>query len=143
MAGEQFSDKDRQFVDDALASTNVPYGEPIIIKKFTGIVDPGDPARGIQPRLGFSKKPATAVVNSVSQQDVLYSGGLYQLGDISVTLTQKLNIIDTTNQIGGQSQGDRIIYEKHEYRIVGKSHTHSTIGKEVLFGYVFRKVGNA
>ena len=143
MTSEQFSEKDRQFIDDALVSANVPYGESIIIKKFTGIADPGDPARGIQPTLGFSRKPAKAVVNSVSQQDILYSGGLYQLGDISVTLKEKLNIIDTTNQIGGQSQGDRIIYEKHEYRIVGKQDTHSLIGKEVLFGYIFRKVGNA
>ena len=143
MGGEQFSDKDRNFVDDALASTNVPYGEPIIIKKFTGIADPGDPARGILPRLGFSRKPVKAVVDSVSQQDVLYSGGLYQLGDISITLKEKLNIMDTTQQIGGQSQGDRIIYEKHEYRIVGKQDTHSVLGKEVLFSYVFRKVGNS
>lgn len=143
MGGEQFSEKDRSFIDDALNSADVPFGESIIIKRSTGVSDPGDPARGILPKQGFSRTPAKAIIVSVTQEDVLYSGGLYQIGDITVTLKQRLNIIDTTQQVGGLSDGDRVIYENHEYRIVGKSHTHSMVGKEVLFGYVFRKIGNA
>ena len=143
MSGEQFDERDNAFIDDALQSANTPYGESILIKRFTGIADPGDPARGIQPRLGFTLTPAKAVVSSVAQQDVLYSGGLYQLGDIKINLKQKLNFVDTINQIGGRSEGDRIEYEGHEYRIVGKSHTHTLVNNERLFGYVFRKIGDA
>jgi len=143
MAGEQFSDKDKALVEDFLKSADTPYGEPIIIKKFVGFASQGDPARGIQPKLQFNQIRTKAIVDTVTQNDVMNSGGLYQIGDIKVTLKEKLNIIDTTNQIGGQSQGDQIIYEGHQYRILGKSHTHALVGKEQLFGYVFRKVGNS
>lgn len=141
--GEQFSDKDLAFIQECVKSTDIPYGNKVIIKRYTGISDPGDPASGVQPRLQFEKILLRAIVQSVSQRDILVSGGLYQLGDISVTLKEKLNYIDTISQTGGASQGDRLIYEEHEYRIVGKIQNLTLINNNRVSTYVFRKIGNA
>ena len=140
---EQFNDKDKAFIDDAMKATDVPYGEKLTIKRFTGVNDPGDPARGIQPVLGFNLICTKGVVNSIQQQDILNSGGIYQLGDLTVELTIQLNHIDTIQQQGSPSQGDRIIYEGHEYRIVGKRDSHQLIGRVRLFSYTFRKIGDS
>lgn len=143
MSGEQFDEKDRAFIKESLDSVNVPYGESVILKKYTGISDPGDPARGIQPKLGFINTQTRAIIDSVSQRDVMYSGGLYQTGDIKVTLKERLNIIDTIDQPGGKSQGDRLIYEGHEYRVIGKFDSHVLIDSNRLFSYAMRKIGDA
>ena len=143
MSGEQFDEKDQAFIREALDSVNVPYGEAIILKKYTGISDPGDPARGIQPKLGFINVQSRGIIDSVSQQDIMHSGGLYQTGDIKVTLKERLNIIDTIDQLGGKSEGDRLIYEGHEYRVVGKFDSHVFIGSARLYSYAMRKIGNA
>ena len=141
--GEQFKDKDRAFIEACLRSTDVPYGELVIIKRFTGFASAGDSARGIQPVPSYTKVTSKAIVDNITPQDILYGGGLYQTGDITISLRENLNYIDTINQSGGQSHGDRIIYEGHEYRIVGKKDTHTLIGREKLVTYVMRKIGNA
>jgi hypothetical protein len=143
MPGEQWDERDNAFIKDSIEGTNIPYQEPVMLKKFIGITDPGDPANGIQAQLGYKLTPLkSAIVNSVTQQDVLYSGGLYQIGDIRISLIEELNYIDTIQQIGGQSVGDRISYRKHDYRIVGKIDHETLIGNDRLHVYVFRKVGN-
>ena len=140
---EQFDDKDKAFIKDALDSVDVPYGERVIIKKYTGISDPGDPARGIQPKLGFTNIPTRAIIDSVTAQDIMHSGGLYQTGDIKVNMKERLNIIDTIAQPGGTSQGDRLIYEGHEYRVVGKFNSQVLIDSTRLYVYTMRKIGNS
>jgi hypothetical protein len=142
MGGEQFDEKDSAFINDAIDSVNVPYGETVILKRYTGVLDPGDPAQGIQATYQYTELPVQAIIQSVSQQDVLYSGGIYQIGDIRVSLAYRLNIIDTISQIGGTSQGDRIIYLGHEYRTVGKIDYETLIGRNKVYSYVFRKIGN-
>lgn len=143
MSCEQWSDKDNAFIKDSMRDTNVPYGETIIVKRFDGFDSPGDPARGIQPVLKFVKVPVKAVITNISQQDIMYSGGLYQTGDIKLDTTEQLNYIDTIQQTGGTSQGDRVVWEGHEYRVVGKFDSHNFIGNIRLYSYVLRKVGNA
>ena len=68
---EQFSDKDRAFIDDAIRATDAPYAENITLKRFTGVSDPGDPARGIQPKLGFSLTCIRGIVNSIKRSVVV------------------------------------------------------------------------
>jgi hypothetical protein len=141
--GEQFSEKDLSFILESVKSTDIPYGDKVIIKRYIGVSDPGDPASGVQPVLSFKKTWVRAIVQTVTQKDVMYSGGLYQLGDIFVTLKEKLNYVDTISQTGGPSQGDRLMYEGHEYRIVGKIQNLTLLDKNRVSMYVFRKIGNA
>ena len=141
--GEQFSEKDLSFITESVKSTDIPYGDKVIIKQYVGISTPGDPASGVQAIFLFKKIQTRAVVQAVTQRDILSSGGLYQLGDISVTLKEKLNYIDTIPQVGGPSQGDRLLYEGHEYRIVGKIQNLTLISTTKVSTYIFRKIGNA
>ena len=141
--GEQFDERDRSFIDDCTRDVNVPYGERVVIKRFMGIGDPGDPAVGIQPVYAYQFLPVKAVIDSISSRDILYSGGIYLVGDIRITLTQKLNFIDTVVQTGGTTQGDRVIYREHEYRIVGRLDPETLIDRDKVFAYILRKVGNA
>ena len=142
MSGEQFDEKDRNFINDAINDVNFPYGEKVVIKRFLGISNPGDPASGIQPVFSFRLISYRAVVDSVPASDVLYSGGIYQIGDLRITLTQKLNFIDTVSQTGGTTVGDRVIYREHEYRIVGRLDPETLIDRDKVFIYVLRKIGN-
>ena len=143
MTGEQWNEKDQAFINDAVHDVNVPYGEKVYLKRYIGIADAGDPIAGIQAKSAYKITPVQAIINTVSAADALYSGGLYLTSDLRVSLTQKLNFIDSTVQIGGQSQGDRIIWHEHEYRIVGRWDCEPLLGDDKAFVYVFRKVGNA
>jgi hypothetical protein len=142
MPGEQWGEQDQSFINDAMRDVNVPYGERVYLKQYTGIAIPGDPLNGIQAVYSYKITPVQAVVDSVSATDVLYSGGIYQIGDLRVTLTQKLNFVDSTIQTGGISQGDRLQYREHDYRIVGRMNPETLILQDKVFVYVFRKVGN-
>ena len=143
MTGEQWSDQDKNFINDAMRDVNVPYGEKVYLKQYIGVANPGDPMNGIEPTYAYKITPVQAIIDSVSATDVLYSGGIYQMGDLRVTLTQKLNYIDSTVQTGGQSQGDKLQYREHDYRIVGRMNPETIIFQDKVFVYVFRKVGNA
>lgn len=143
MTGEQWSDQDKAFIHDAMRDVDVPYGEKVYLKQYTGISDPGDPINGIQAKHSYKITPVQAVVESVSATDVLYSGGIYLMGDLRITLVQKLNFVDSTVQTGGVSQGDRIQYREHDYRIVGRMNPETIIAQDKVFIYVLRKVGNA
>jgi len=140
---EQFDERDQAFINDSIRSTHVPYGENVILLRQTGVLSSGDPAQGIQSQYQYAKLTVKAIISGLSQQDILSSGGIYQVGDIRVSLTQQLNYIDTIQQIGGQSQGDQLVYQGHKYRIVGKVADDVLIGQDKVFQYVFRKVGNA
>lgn len=143
MSDEQWSDQDKSFIDDAMRDVNVPYGERVYLKQYTGISDPGDPMNGIQAKHSYKITPVQAVVDSVSATDVLYSGGIYLMGDLHITLTQKLNFLDSSVQTGGVSQGDRIQYREHDYRIVGRMNPETIIAQDKVYIYVLRKVGNS
>lgn len=139
MAGEQFGEQDRAFINDCVKSTNQPYGEDIVIKRYSGIVDAGDPARGIQPKLGFTRIPVKAIVSNITQRDILYSGGIYQYGDITLNIEAELKFID--NKVN-PDQNDRIEYRGHDYRIVGRIDPETLVNRDKLFVYVLRKIGN-
>jgi hypothetical protein len=143
MTGEQFSEKDQAFVNDCIRDVNVPYGEKVYLKQYTGVADAGDPLNGVQAKYAYKITPVKAVIDSVTASDVLYSGGIYQIGDLRISLTQKLNFVDSAVQTGGTSQGDRIRYREHEYRIVGRLDPETLIARDKAFIYVLRKVGNA
>lgn len=140
--GEQFSEKDRAFIDDATKDVNVPYGERVYIKRYIGVADAGDPAKGIQAQYQYKITPVKAVIEGISPQDVMYSGGIYQIGDIRATLTQKLNFVDAVSQTGGFTEGDKLIYREHEYRVVGRVDPETLIDRDKVYRYVFRKIGN-
>lgn len=141
--GEQFGEQDRAFIDDCTKAVNVPYGEKVYIKRYTGVSNVGDPTQGIQAQAQYQLLPVQGVIAGLSQQDILYSGGIYQTGDISITLTQRLNFVDVVSQQGGQSQGDHIIYREHVYRVVGRMDPETLIARDKVFMYVIRKVGNS
>lgn len=143
MTGEQFSDKDNAFINDCVRDVNVPYGEKVYLKRCTGIASPGDPIGGTQPVYAYSITPVQVIINVVTPSDVSYSGGIFLLGDLRITMTQQLNFEDTAPQVGGTSEGDRIIWKNHEYRIVGRWDCEPLVQQDRLYSYVFRKVGNS
>jgi len=129
-----YSKRDKGIIREYLRDGQVPAGEPIILKIYKGLIE-GDPTRGIAKTLDYSKIKDFAVVTAIEQQDVVYSGGIYQVGDIKVQLTKELRPIDETTQ----SPGDRVVWRGNEYRQVGKISTNYLEGY-VLYDYVFRKV---
>lgn len=143
MTGEQFSDKDNAFINDCVRDVNVPYGEKVYLKQYTGIANPGDPLTGVQATSAYKITPVQVIINTVTPQDVTYSGGIFLLGDLRITMTQQLNFEDSTVQTGGTSEGDRLIWRSHEYRIVGRWDCEPLVQQDRLYTYVFRKVGNA
>gem|GEM_PF-5422708 len=110
-------------------------GEPVILK-LVASSSPGDPAKGEGRTYTFTMKPTRAVIDSVEQNDILYSGGIYQIGDIKVQMKEKLReVVDTVGHIG-----DRIIWQHSEYRVFGKPQPETLNGQTFLWRYTFRKV---
>jgi len=125
---------DKAIIRDLLREGKIPAGEPIVVKIYKGTID-GDPTKGIAKTFDYSIIKDFAVVGAIEQQDIVYSGGIYQLGDVKVQLMRELKPIDDTTQ----SPGDRIVWRGNEYRQVGRISTNYLMGY-VLFDYIFRRV---
>lgn len=104
--------------------------------KLVAASSPGDPAKGEGRTYTFTFKPTRAVIEQVEQQDTMYPGGIYQVGDIQVQMKEKLReVIDTVGNIG-----DRMLWQRSEYRIVGKRWPETLQGEIFLYKYTMRKV---
>lgn len=111
------------------------YGDVVLIKRLDS-TSPGNPAQGISPTYTFITRKSRAVVSSMAQQDILNSGGLYQVGDIQVSLNENLEeVSDQTRGIG-----DRLIWRGNEYRIVGKIRNQNVNDRDAIYQYAMRKV---
>lgn len=111
------------------------YGEVVLIKSITG-GSPGIPAQGISPTFTFTTTRSRAIITTLSQNDIMQSGGIYQLGDISVGLDEELEeVTDKTRGVG-----DRMVWRGNEYRIAGKKKNQAINDRDHIFSYVMRKV---
>jgi len=129
-----FGSQDSGIVKEYLKAGKGVIEEPILLKLYQSTTD-GDPTKGIAKTFVYNQLTSTAVITAIEQKDIVYSGGIYQLGDIKVQLRILLKEIDDKTQ----SPGDRIIWRGHEYRIVGKIETHY-LGNYVLYDYIFRRI---
>ncbi len=110
-------------------------GEAVMLK-LVDSANAGNPARGVGRTYTFKFVPTRAIIEQVDQNDVLNSGGIYQTGDIKIQLNEKLReVIDKVGNIG-----DRVVWQKSEYRVVGKRHPNTLTGDTFLYSYVVRKV---
>jgi hypothetical protein len=125
---------DKAIIRDLLKEGKVPAGEPVVLKIYVNTTA-GDPTKGIAKTFVFNKIKDFAVISAVEQQDVVYSGGIYLLGDVKVQLTRELKPIDDSTK----SPGDRLLWRGNEYRQVGKINADYLEGY-VLYNYVFRRV---
>jgi len=119
----------------ASAEARLTYGEVVLIKRITG-GSPGIPTQGISPTFTFTTSRSRAVITTLSQNDIMQSGGIYQLGDISVGLDEELE--EVTDKTRGP--GDRMVWRGNEYRIAGKKKNQSISDRDHIFSYVMRKV---
>lgn len=111
------------------------YGEVVLIKRISGS-SPGDPIQGVSPTYTFTTTKSRAVITTLGQNDIMRSGGIYQVGDITIDLNEELEeVTDKTRGIG-----DRMIWRDNEYRIVGKKQNRNISDRDHLFTYVMRKV---
>ena len=111
------------------------YGEVVLIKRITGSTA-GSPTQGISPTFSFTTTRSRAAITQLGQNDVMQSGGIYQLGDITTDLNEELEeVTDKTRGIG-----DRMIWRGNEYRIVGKKQNRPISDRDHFFTYVMRKV---
>lgn len=125
----------KALIRNATAEARLQYGDRIILK-FLDTSNPGNPVQGVAPTYTFVKARSRGLIASLSQRDVLNSGGLYQVGDLGVDLDEELTeISDKTRGIG-----DRMIWRNNEYRIVGKKKNLNVVDKDYFFSYVMRKV---
>jgi len=125
----------KAIIRDASDEARLTYGEVVLIKRITGS-SPGNPAQGVSPTFSFTTTKSRAVIITLGQNDIMQSGGIYQLGDISVGLDEELEeITDKTRGVG-----DRMIWRGNEYRIAGKKKNQSIADRDHIFTYVMRKV---
>lgn len=111
------------------------YGDEVLIKRISGSTA-GSPAQGISPTYTFITTKSRVIITTLGQNDIMKSGGIYQLGDITIDLDEELReITDRTGNIG-----DRIIWRGNNYRIVGKKQNQRISDRNHLFTYVMRKV---
>ena len=110
-------------------------GEAVMLKRVSGS-NPGDPTKGIGRAYTFSLIPTRAIIEAVTQTDVMNSGGLYQVGDLKMQLNELLReVIDKVGNIG-----DRVVWRGSEYRIVGKRQPETLAGQTFFYSYAMRKV---
>lgn len=125
----------KAIVKRASDEARLTYGEAVLIKRITG-GSPGNPAQGISPTFTFTTTKSRAIISTLGQNDIMRSGGLYQLGDISLELNEELEeVTDKTRGVG-----DRMIWRGNEYRIAGKKQNRQINDQDHIFTYVMRKV---
>lgn len=119
----------------ASEEARLSLGDVVLVKKLTGS-DPGDPVQGISPTFTYTVLKTRAIISSLTQSDVLNSGGLYQVGDLSVAMNEDLEEVSDTTR----GTGDRIVWRGNEYRIVGKKRNENVGDRDHFFSYTLRKV---
>lgn len=118
-----------------LNESRLEIGEAVMLKIVSGGAIQ-DPALGMGRTYTFTLTPTRAIIEQVEQNDVLNSGGLYQLGDINVQLNELLReVVDKVGNIG-----DRLVWRNSEYRVVGKRQPETLIGQAFIYSYTMRKV---
>lgn len=128
-------DADKAQIRDMVQESRLEVGEPVIVKRLTS-VNPGDPTKGIGPTYSFQLTPSRAVIQTVDQNDLMYAGGLYQVGDIKCQLNEELTeVSDTSGSIG-----DQLLWRGSEYRLIGKKRPAVLGNRTFFFEYVMRKV---
>lgn len=128
-------DMAKAIIRDASDEARLVYGEIVLIKRITG-GSPGNPSQGISPTFSFTTTKSRAVIITLGQNDIMQSGGIYQLGDISVDLNEELEeVTDRTRGVG-----DRMLWRGNEYRIAGKKKNLLVSDRDHIFTYVMRKV---
>jgi hypothetical protein len=127
-------DHDTAFIHEALSESVGSVSEPVLLKIQIG-ENPGNPAHGIARTFVYLIKRSKAVISHVDAQDIMYSGGIYQVGDIQVQLSEELKPDDQGRP------GDRMIWRGSEYRIVGRVWPYTMAGLTHVFVYVFRRIG--
>ena len=126
---------DRAQVKSMNQEGRLEIGEAVMLKTVSAS-DPGDPARGIGRTYSFNLVPTRAIIEEVEQTDIMNSGGVYQVGDIKVQLNETLReVVDTVGNIG-----DRMVWRKSEYRILGKRQPQTLTGHTFFYSYAMRKV---
>lgn len=128
--------------DTAFIQRNQQDGQPVgyetvLVRRVSG-TNPGNPLIGIQPTLIYKVKKTKAVITRLSPEEILASAGIYQYGDLKMDLMEEMSFIDERSG----TVGDRVIYQRQTYRIVGRTQNQAIEGKSVFYSYVVRKVGN-
>lgn len=129
-----FRKTDKGIIREYMKNGQGASGEPVLLKIYQNTID-GDPTTGKAKTFQFVTLKDFATVGAIEQQDIVYSGGIYMIGDIKVQLLRELQPIDDTTQ----SPGDRLVWRGNEYRQVGKVSTNYLEGY-VLFNYVMRRI---
>lgn len=120
---------DGSFFEDAIEELDYAFGEPIIVKRWTGRSG-GDEAAGTAASDAYTNIKAQAVISELTAKDINYPGSIFAQGDLKIECTVEIK--------GGESYGgdqatsprgaDHIIYRGREYRIIGtvnREHLHS------------------
>lgn len=137
MGGEGFYKKTDKAYIKKLIDDGQPIGEYVLIRRVSGKTV-GNAAIGEQPTLIYKTKKTNAIIERMSPDEISSSAGIYQYGDLRIELLEELKFTD--EQSG--DIGDRIIYQKQTYRIVGRTQNQSIEHRAMYFSYVVRKVGN-
>jgi hypothetical protein len=135
--GEGFYKKTDKAYIQKLMKDGQPMGDYVLIRRVSGRTV-GNAAQGVQPTLIYKTKKTDAVIDRLSPEEIAASAGLYQYGDMRIELIEELKFTD--EQSG--DVGDRVIYQKQTYRIVGRTQNRNIEHKAVYFSYIIRKVGN-
>ena len=135
--GEGFYKKTDKAYIQKLMKDAQPMGDYVLIRRVSGRTA-GNAAQGVQPTLIYKTKKTDAVIDRLSPEEIAASAGLYQYGDMRIELIEELKFTD--EQSG--DVGDRVIYQKQTYRIVGRTQNRNIEHKDVYFSYIIRKVGN-
>ena len=127
-------DRDNDFIAETLRDGDRAASEPALLKIQTG-ENAGNPAHGVARTFIYTIRKTKMIVSSVAPQDIMTSGGIYQVGDIQAQLFEELKADDTN------TNGDRIIWHGNEYRVVGKVQPGAIADAYHLFSYALRKIG--
>lgn len=138
MSGKGFYKK----TDKAYTQNNVndaqPIGEEVLIRRVSGKTA-GNPIEGEQPTLVYKTKKTKAIISRGTPEEITASAGIYQYGDLIAQMLEDLKFTDErTGDIG-----DRVIYQKQTYRVVGRTQNQAIEGRNMYYSYILRKVGNA
>ena len=131
-----YKNTDKAYIQ-RLMQDGQPMGDYVLIRRVSGRT-PGNAAQGVQPTLIYKTKKSIAIIERLTPEEVTASAGLYQYGDLRIELLEELKFTD--EQSG--DTGDRVIYQKQTYRVVGRTQNQNIERKDVYFSYVIRKVGN-
>lgn len=111
---------DGDFFETSIAEVDKAFGEPVIIKRWTG-KSGGSQAQGVAAGNTYTNIKTTAVISELDAREINYPNSIFAAGDLKAEFAIEVKGAESFagDQATAAKGADLVVYRGRDYRIIG------------------------